>query len=384
MEIQDTSRSPEIKLKKSLRSPHTILQAFTTPLLSPLAKLRILGEPLVRKSKKEDETIASFISRRLGSEVNTRIASAALHGVWAAPTDTLSIRSTMNSLWELEKQHGSLLLGMIKHAIHRDKEKPKYKPRIISFAHGMAQLTEALANSLPAETLHLAHAVTSVERHENSFVVTIMQDESSQPTTIDAETVVVTTPAVETSKIIQSLAPKLTRLLTKQRYAPLGMLHLAYPKTSVSHSLEGFGFLKPPLLSKGLLGALFHSSMFPNDSPPDTHLITCFCGGATVPTRYNVDEGKIQESIIQELNSLIGSSHQPQIVHSHTWEKAIPTYGIQHYKFVEAIEACENYFPSLFFLTNWKREISLSGRVAEAQLLGEKIKASYLGAVAAQ
>ena len=74
------------------------------------AKLRA-GLELVVPARKwkddDDESIGSFVSRRLGSDVAERIAGPLLGGIFAGDAEALSVRACVPQLVEAEREHGS-------------------------------------------------------------------------------------------------------------------------------------------------------------------------------------------------------------------------------------------------------------------------------------
>src|SRR6185312_10472049 len=59
-----------------------------------------------------DESIASFLSRRLGREAYDRIVEPLMAGIYGGDGDRLSLRATFPQLRALELEHGSLLRGL--------------------------------------------------------------------------------------------------------------------------------------------------------------------------------------------------------------------------------------------------------------------------------
>ena len=54
-----------------------------------------------------------FFRRRLGDNVADNLVSAMVHGIYAADSREMSVRSTFWRLWDAEKKWGSLVLGAI-------------------------------------------------------------------------------------------------------------------------------------------------------------------------------------------------------------------------------------------------------------------------------
>ena len=61
---------------------------LTTPILSPLGKLRLAMEYFVsRRTEESDESLASFASRRLGKEVFERLVQPLVAGIYTPDAD---------------------------------------------------------------------------------------------------------------------------------------------------------------------------------------------------------------------------------------------------------------------------------------------------------
>ena len=70
----------------------------------------------------EDESIGSFISRRLGSGPANNLASAVMHGIYAGDIYSLSARTILPGPWETERKLGSILQGSY---LQRQLDHPK-------------------------------------------------------------------------------------------------------------------------------------------------------------------------------------------------------------------------------------------------------------------
>ena len=62
----------------------------------------------------DDESVASFVERRLGRHAVDYLLDPVLAGVYAGRVEQLSIKSVFPSLAALERQHGSLIKGALK------------------------------------------------------------------------------------------------------------------------------------------------------------------------------------------------------------------------------------------------------------------------------
>jgi oxygen-dependent protoporphyrinogen oxidase len=97
----------------TLMSPARIWPIVTTPLLSPLGKLRLAWERFIPAKRDDaDESLESFVVRRFGREAFDRLVQPLIGGIYTADPAKLSIQATMPQFVELEREFGSLIRGM--------------------------------------------------------------------------------------------------------------------------------------------------------------------------------------------------------------------------------------------------------------------------------
>jgi oxygen-dependent protoporphyrinogen oxidase len=96
-----------------MMAPTKLMPMATTPILSPLGKLRAGLELLIPSRKDDiDESMSAFVRRRLGREVFERLVEPLVSGVYAADMDKLSVLATLPRFREMERQYGSLIWAM--------------------------------------------------------------------------------------------------------------------------------------------------------------------------------------------------------------------------------------------------------------------------------
>ena len=97
----------------ALGVPVSAAGLWRSPLFSWRGKLRASLEPLIPPRRDgEDESLASFLRRRLGREVAERLAAPLLAGIASGDPEQLSVRATFPQLVRLEREYGSLVRGM--------------------------------------------------------------------------------------------------------------------------------------------------------------------------------------------------------------------------------------------------------------------------------
>jgi len=93
-------------------APGSILSFLKTPLFSWRGKARMLMDLVIPKKLIEDESLASFVRRRLGLEAFDRAAQPMVGGIYTADPETLSLRATMPQFIEMEERYGSIIKGI--------------------------------------------------------------------------------------------------------------------------------------------------------------------------------------------------------------------------------------------------------------------------------
>ena len=94
--------------------PTKMAPFLTSDLLTPWGKTRMLLDVFVPpKRDGVDESLASFIRRRLGREALERIAEPLMAGIYAGDAEQLSMKANFPRLLELELNHRSLVTGTI-------------------------------------------------------------------------------------------------------------------------------------------------------------------------------------------------------------------------------------------------------------------------------
>ncbi|MDQ6621342.1 MAG: protoporphyrinogen oxidase, partial [Pseudomonadota bacterium] len=307
-------------------SPRALLTSRALPVS---AKLRLLREPFIAAMPADlDESVASFIERRLGSIVLDYVVEPFVAGIYAGDPDTLSMRAAFPRLYALEQNHGSLIKGAIK----RRSEKPRggegAKPAgaSFSFARGMQTLTDALAQQL-SRVCRNTRALAIERLPDGAFRVLTSSD--GPEASVRARNVVISTPAFAAASLVGGVAPDAADVLASIDYPALASVASVYERRHVAHALDGFGFLVPRLERRQILGSLFSSSMFPGRSREDETLITTFVGGVRDPSVAALDDDDLAAIVSRELAALLGAAH-PRWQHVTRWPHAIPQYTIGH------------------------------------------------------
>ncbi len=349
-----------VKGGKLAALPSGPLDLLKGDVFSAAARLRLLKEPFVRTRSPEGESVAVFFARRLGKEIVNYAVDPFISGIYAGDPHRLSMRSAFPRLFEMERDHGSLLKAGLFGKRDRSKRKvPKGTPRSITFRRGMQTLTDALESRLNGN-IRLSSAVESIDAADGSYAITA----KGETETFDA--VIVTTPAYMAAGLIQRIDAELAALLADIYYPPVSVVFTGFAYEHVKAAAEGFGFLVPGGEKRQILGSLWTSSVFENRAPDGYHLFTTFLGGSRNAELGDKSQDELVRIAVSELDSILGLSGEPVLIAVKTWERAIPQYNIGYENVTAAIDAFSAAHPGMYLCSNYHGGISVSDCIRNA------------------
>lgn len=359
---------------KVLALPASPPAFLTTPAFSPWAKLRLLREPFIKPAVGE-ESIAQFVTRRLGREFLDYAIDPFISGVYAGDTRQLSVQAAVPRIYELEQQHGSLIRGAM--ALGKvSKATGQPKGRQISFAEGMAALPAGIAGKLPAGSLRTQAKVRRLEPLESGWRVQVESSDGG-PAEETAGTLVLALPAREAAELIRPQLPEASGDLDEIPYVSIVTTGLGYRRDQITHPLDGFGFLVPRVEGVRTLGALFSSSLFDGRAPEDHVLLTAFVGGAHDPEAAGLPDENIAVSLQTDLAAPLGIRGEPAFRRITKWERAIPQYTLEHLDRIANLDRHLASRPGLFLTGSWRGGISVADCIRSAETLAQGIAESF-------
>ena len=172
-----------------------------------------------------DESLGGFIRRRLGREAWERLVEPLMAGIYAADGDQLSLAATFPQLREAERRYGGLIKGVL--AARRLAPAPVPAPEspFLTPAGGLGALVRALETRLRdgGATLALGNPATAVTPSSSGFDVRL-----AAGGVIQADAVIVATPAYAAADLLAELDPVLAAELAAIPHASTAIVTLAY------------------------------------------------------------------------------------------------------------------------------------------------------------
>lgn len=333
-----------------LMAPQRIMPILTTPVLSWRGKLRMLMDLVIpRRDQDSEESLASFVRRRLGREVLERLVQPLVGGIYTGDPGDLSLKATLPQYLAMEREYGSLIRAARKQrSSHRAVAGQASGARyglFVSFKDGMGTLPQALAAQLPHGCVHLDSPVRRLSRKGSgsTWLVELLDGQA-----MEADAVIVTTEAHATARMIDAADPSLALQLRAIPYASSVIVNVAYRRDQIQHPLDGFGAVVPAIEDRRILAVSFSSIKFPNRAPAGAALFRVFIGGATQPDLFDLEDDLLRDLISHELGDLIGVRGEPLLLQIARHPRAMPQYILGHLDRVAAIRRRLARHPGLF------------------------------------
>jgi len=361
-----------------LIAPGQITPFLTTPLISTWGKIRMMLDCVIppRKSS-EDESIAAFVRRRLGSEAVLLFAEPILGGIYAGDVERLSIRATFPQFPLMEQTVGSLIRGLKEQQKHA-KEKttsPLSTPMtlFVTLQGGLQGLVDAISENIKmGVTVMMGQPVQSLRRKDGGYEIALSDKR------IQADAIVITTDTKRAAGWTKIWDATLTRLLQQIEYVSTATVSLGFLEGGVIHPMNGFGFVVPRREGKRTLAATFSSSKFSGRAPTGARLIRAFLGGSHNEALVERADQELIELVREEWATTLGFRSAPVVAHVTRWIKANPQYHVGHLDLVADIEQRVAIHPGLFLAGAAYRGVGIPDCIRQGEEAAQKV-IQYVG-----
>ena len=360
--------------------------AIATKVLTWGGKIRLaLGAiGFTRPAMAGEESVDQFFMRLLGKQAAERLVAPFISGVYAGDPKRLSASAAFSKIARLET-YGSLLAGAILSSKERkakqinDPNIPKTKSgELGSFRQGIKMLPEAIAAKLRAQGTPVKQQWILRSLNKQGDIYIAKFDTPTGEEIVTARSVVLTTPAYVSAKLLKDYLPAASQALNEIFYPTVACVVLAYPKSEFAYDMKGFGNLIPRTQGVRTLGTIWSSSLFAGRAPEGWQLLLNFIGGTLDPALAKLSEPEIIQAVHQDLKKTIlrpETKAEPKVIAVHVWDKAIPQYEIGHFQRLATIETELQKSQGLYISANFiggvalgdciKRSLQDANKIAE-------------------
>jgi oxygen-dependent protoporphyrinogen oxidase len=368
-------------------APTKFVPFATTGLFTWPGKIRMALELFIPPKKVapgefNDETLESFVVRRMGRECLDRLAEPLVGGVHASDPAQMSLAATFPRLLEMEQKYGSLMKGFIaaRQKVEEMRQKYPAKPGekrrtfFTSFEKGMQQLTDRMADAAGRQNIRKGAAVSSLHLIGNNA----WRIQLSNGSNIDGDAVIIATEAWAAEPLIrphdQAIADALANIPTSSS----ATVSIAFNESEAGFDLNAFGVLCPLIEGRALMAATYSSTKWPGRAPAGKVLLRGFVGGPHNQGILKRPDEELVQTVLAEFQNILGLNPfaKPLFSRVFRWYRGMPQYTLGHLERIELIEDHSARIPGLAFGGGCYRGVGVpncieSGERAVSKVLGE-------------
>jgi oxygen-dependent protoporphyrinogen oxidase len=336
--------------------PADLEAARASGVLGPDALARIAAEPDAEPLPPltEDVTVGPLVRARLGDQVVDRLVEPLLGGVYAGRADELSLHATMPALFARLAEGGGSLVRAAQSVVlpPSPPARPDSGPRnghtggaapapvFVSLSGGLGRLPRALAAS-GRFAVRTSTTVREIARTPSGFRLTV--GPVPEPQHVEADAVIVATPAAKASRLLHRVAPAAAAELRAIEYASMAIVTFAFGGLDVE--LPGSGVLVGAAEGVSVKAVTVSSQKWP--LPTGLTLLRASIGRAGEPELLQREDGDLVATVRRDLHTLLGLAAPPVDVLITRWGGGLPQYAVGHVERVARIRAAVADVPGL-------------------------------------
>ena len=338
-------------------APTKFVPFATTGLFSWPGKIRMGMDLLIPRKKivpgeVNDETLERFVVRRMGRECLDRLAEPLVGGVHASDPKQMSLAATFPRLLEMEQNYGSLLKAFL--AVRRKVEemrrkyppKPGEKPRTFftSFANGMQELTDHMADAAGREKIRTGARVASLTSRDGAWSVSL-----SDGSEVDGDGVILATESWAAEPLVRPHDAAIADALASIPTSSSATVSIAFHEDEVGFDLNAFGVLCPLVEGRALMAATYSSTKWPGRAPKGKVLLRGFVGGPHNQEIVKRSDEELVQTVLGEFHGILGLNPfaRPLFSRVYRWYRGMPQYTLGHLNRVTLTEERSARIPGL-------------------------------------
>ncbi|XP_050438773.1 protoporphyrinogen oxidase [Adelges cooleyi] len=329
----------------ALRALFAVNTPFTRPLGYYVLRECFLtngGAEVCADDDHEEESAYDFFHRRFGPEMADYLISPLMCGICGGDAKTISVKFMFRHLYEAERKHGSVAVGLLKETLAGRKKRGKdvdgqsgltaaQPPPVYYLDGGLQRLTRIL--HLRAESLGASVQLNTecVELHlcnKGGGATAVL----SNGKTLECEHVVSTIPARRLAEVLVG-HDGLAKLLSSVPTATIATTNLSYDDPDALAPYKGFGVLAAPSEGLSLLGITFDNCVYGRRDRVD---LTVMMGGHAFDKHFGGDpaltsEESLTVTAVDHVRRVLGVRALPDRYGSRVLYDCIPQYTVGHY-----------------------------------------------------
>ena len=373
-------------------APTKILPMATTRLYSWPAKVRMALDLVIPRkvrwadgdtAQQHDESLESFVVRRMGRECLDRLAEPLVGGVNGSDPKDMSLAATYPMLLEMEQKHGSLIRGFLEQRKKVEEMRKKHPPTpgvprrtfFSSFKPGLQFLTDRLADAAGREHIRTGTSAAALERSgDGSWQLSL-----STGDVLQGDAVIVATEAWAAAPLAAGADERLAELVASIPCSSSATVVMAFDEADCPFDKNWHGILSPLVEGLPLTGVSLMSSKWPGRAPEGRVLLRGFLGGPRDQAVLEASDEELIELARRQLVDLIGVKPDatPRYAKLFRWDGGMPQYTLGHLDRVDEIEARQAAVPGFAVAGNAYRGVGVPNALESGERAVTKVLADF-------
>ncbi|WP_369375601.1 protoporphyrinogen oxidase [Streptomyces sp. cg36] len=296
----------------------------------------------------EDVGVGEFVAARLGREVVDRLVEPLLGGVYAGDAYKISMRAAVPQLFEAARANPSLLDG-VRALQERAAAAPQPEgPVFVGLEGGVGGLPPAVADAVRAlgGVIRTETPVLALTRTADGWR---LRTDSAEHPVIDADGVVLASPAWSASALLAAEAPAASAELASVEYASMALVTMAFRRADLAGLERGSGFLVPSVDGRTIKASTFSSYKWQwvTDRSPDLFVLRTSIGRYGEEEHLERDDADLVKLSLGDLRDAVGLSARPVASEVTRWIGGLPQYPVGHLARVARVRAAVAELPGL-------------------------------------
>ncbi len=277
-----------------------------------------------------DVAIGEFLTERYGRELVDRLVAPLIGGINAGDIDHLSLDAVTPQLADAARDGGSLSRALLDRRGSQGTEGPVFG----ALLGGSGRLIEALTDSLVGRGVTIL-TDTPVER----ILATDDGWRVETTTTLDADRVLLCTPAPPAASALRELSPEAATELASIEHSSVTLVTFVFHSVDVPIELDASGFLVPR--GEGLLmtAASWGSSKWAHWNDGRHVILRVSAGRAGDERQAAMNADELVEGLRTDLRTTMGIIAEPIVARVSRWPLGFAQYTVGHLDRVERIDA---------------------------------------------
>lgn len=369
-----------------LLAPTQFWPLLTTRLFTWPGKVRMALDLLLpRGPQRSDESLGSFVTRRLGREALERVAQPLIGGIYTADPDDLSLAATMPRFLEMERRSRSIIWAMWnaqrQHPTTARATSGARWSLFVSVDDGMQTMVDTIAQRLPEGVVRCGTGLAGLtcDTATVAGVPHTWKLRLSDGSTTDVDALILATPAHRSATLLAEVDAGLSSELEGIPYASSATVNLAYPTSAFPRPVESFGFVVPFVEARSIIACTYSSIKYPGRAPEGYVLLRAFVGGALQRERFADDDATMITRVRQELEALLGVTAAPVLTRVNRHHQAMPQYRVGHLDRMARIDARLAALPGLALAGNAYRGVGIPDCIHTGEQAAVTVLTKLLG-----